>query len=121
MSISRNYANPTIGRPTPMSPAGNLRSGSTPTATAFRTVEKTVVPALKSVGKYGLKQLGHAATSTFKPIGQGVGLAAGVGASALAANPELLPYLGTAGGYLGGKAGEALKKRADRAIDKALA
>lgn len=119
--ISRNYNAPTIGRPNTLSSGGNLRSDNSSSAQFFRRVEKSAVPALKSVGKYGLKQLGHAATSTFKPIGQGVGLAAGVGASALAANPELLPYLGTAGGYLGGKAGEALKKRADRAIDRALA
>lgn len=121
MSIQRNYPDAKIDRPAPMSPAGNLRSGSGPTATAFRTVEKAVIPALTSVGKYGVKQLAKAGTSTFKPIGQGIGLAAGVGATALTGNPELLPYLGSAGGYLGGKAGEALKKRADKAIDRALA
>lgn len=121
MSISRNYATQTIGRPNTLSSGGDLRSGRGPTATAFRTVEKTVIPALTSVGKYGIKQLAKAGTSTFKPIGQGIGLAAGVGASALAANPELIPYLGTGGAYLGGKAGEALKKRADKAIERALA
>jgi len=120
MSIARNYAQPQIGRPNTLSSGGNLRSDRSPGAQFFRRVEKTAVPALKSVGKYGVKQLAKAGTSTFKPIGQGIGLAAGVGATLATGNPELLPYLGSAGGYLGGKAGEALKKRADKAIDKAL-
>ena len=120
MSIARNYAQPQIGRPNTLSSGGDLRSGNTGTASTFRRVERTVIPALKSVGKYGVKQLAKAGTSTFKPIGQGIGLAAGVGATALTGNPELLPYLGSAGGYLGGKAGEALKKRTDKAIDRAL-
>lgn len=119
--MSRNYANPTISRPNTLSSGGDLRSGNTGTAAAFRTVEQKILPALTSVGKFGVKQLAKAGTATFKPIGQGIGLAAGVGASALAANPELIPYLGTGGAYFGGKAGEALKQRADRAIDKALA
>jgi hypothetical protein len=119
--ISRNYATQSIGRPNTLSSGGNLRSDSSPSAQFFRRVEKSVVPALTSVGKYGVKQLAKAGTSTFKPIGQGLGLAAGVGATALTGNPELLPYLGSAGGYAGGKAGEYLKKKADKAIDRALA
>ena len=111
--MSRNYANPTISRPNTLSSGGDLRSGNTGTAAAFRTVEKKV----SAVGKYGVKQLAKAGTSTFKPIGQGLGLAAGVGATALTGNPELLPYLGSAGGYAGGKAGEYLQKKANKAIE----
>ena len=81
MSIARNYAQPQIGRPNTLSSGGNLRSDRSPGAQFFRRVEKTAVPALKSVGKYGVKQLAKAGTSTFKPIGQGIGLAAGVGAT----------------------------------------
>lgn len=121
MSISRNYEQSAIGRPNTLSSGGNLRSDSSPSAQFFRRVEKSVVPAITTVGKYGIKQLAKAGTSTFKPIGQGLGLAAGVGATIATGNPELLPYLGSGGGYLGGKAGEYLKKKADKAIDKALA
>lgn len=115
--MSRNYANPTISRPNTLSSGGDLRSGNTGTAAAFRSVEQKIIPALTAVGKYGVKQLAKAGTATFKPIGQGVGLAAGVGATALTGNPELLPYLGSAGGYAGGKAGEYLQKKANKAIE----
>jgi len=114
--IGRNYANQQIGRPNTLSSGGNLRSDSSPSAQYFRRVEKDIVPALKSVGKYGVKQLAEAGTDTLPTIGQGAGLVAGAGISALT-NPELIPYLGTGGAYLGKKGGEYLQKKANKAIE----
>lgn len=118
--ISRNYANQQIGRPNTLSSGGNLRSDSSPSAQFFRRVEKDIVPALTSVGKYGVKQLAKAGTSTLPVIGQGVGLAAGAGISALT-NPELIPFLGTGGAMIGKKGGQYVQKIANKAIDRALA
>lgn len=121
MSISRNYAPQTIGRPNTLSSGGNLRSDNSSSAQFFRRVEKTAVPALKSVGKYAAKGIAKTGTSTLKTLGQGVGLAAGIGAASLAGQPELLPYAAALGGTLGGEAGKYLERKANRAIDRTFA
>jgi hypothetical protein len=113
MSIARNYDPQKIGRPNTLVGNDNIRS---PSSTAFRLVEKRIVPALKSVGKYGVKQLAKAGTATLPTIGQGAGLVAGAGISALT-NPELIPYLGTGGAILGKKGGQYLQKKANKAIE----
>lgn len=116
--MSRNYANQTINRPNTLVSGGDLYSGSTGTGATFRNVEQKILPAVKSIGKFGIKELAKEGTSTFKPIGQAAGLAAGVGATALTGNPELLPYLGATGSFIGKGLGGYVQKKADEAIDK---
>lgn len=118
MSIARNYEQQQIGRPNTLSSGGDLRSDSSPSAQFFRRVEKSAVPVLKSVGKYGIKKIARAGTSTFEPIGEAIGYATGAGLSTVAGNPELAPYLGTVGSLAGGAFGEELKKKALKKIDK---
>ncbi len=120
MSISRNYEQTKIGRPNTLSSGGNLSSDSSPSAQFFRRVEKSVVPAVTTLGKYAVKGIAKTGTATLPVIGQGLGLATGVGVSALT-NPELIPYLGTGGAMLGKKGGQYLQTKANKAIDKALA
>lgn len=115
MSIARNYAPETIGRPNSLVGNDNIRS---PSGNTFRLVEKRILPAVKSVGKYGIKKIARAGTSTFEPIGEAIGYATGAGLSTVAGNPELAPYLGTVGGLAGGAFGEELKKKALKKIDK---
>lgn len=72
-----------------------------------------VLPAAKYAGKEALK-LG---TKPLPSIGTGLGLTAGTLASVAAGNPELLPYLGSAGGLAGREAGKYVQKKINRAID----
>lgn len=116
--IQRNYEPATIGRPQTLVSGGNLSSLGSGVARGFRTVEQTALPALRSAGLFAARQVGRAATSQLKTLGQGVGLAAGIGASALTGQPELAPYLAAAGGLAGGEAGKYLQTRANKAIDK---
>lgn len=109
--IQRSYNQPRITRSPTLNMYDDIKAGEK-ALTSFG--KKYVVPAAKTVGKEILK----VPLKTLPTIGQGVGLAAGVGATALSGNPELLPWLGTAGGYAGKKGGEYLKKAGERAIDK---
>ena len=115
MSISRNYAQPQIGRPNSLVGNDNIRS---PGGNTFRLVEKRIIPTLKSVGKYAVRGVAKAGTSTFKTLGQGAGLAAGTGLAVATGQPELAPYLAAAGGLAGGEAGKYLQSKANKAIDK---
>lgn len=115
MSIARNYDPLKIGRPNTLVGNDNIRS---PSGTAFRLVEKRIVPALKSTGKYAVRGIAKAGTSTFKTLGQGLGLTAGTGLAVATGQPELAPFLATAGGIAGGELGKYYQKKADKAIDK---
>ena len=72
-----------------------------------------VLPAAKYAGKEALKLT----TKPLPSIGTGVGLTAGTLASVAAGNPELLPYLGSAGGLAGREAGKYVQKKINKAID----
>lgn len=72
-----------------------------------------VLPAAKYAGKEALKLT----TKPLPSIGTGVGLTAGTLASVAAGNPELLPYLGSAGGLAGREAGKWAQKKINKAID----
>lgn len=109
--ISRSYAPPRITRQPSLNMYDDIRKGEK-ALTAFG--KKYVVPAAKYTGKELLK----VPVKTLPTIGQGLGLAAGVGTTVATGNPELLPYLGTAGGYAGKKAGEWAKGKIEKAIDK---
>lgn len=116
--IQRNYEPAKIGRPETMVSGGNLASMGTGVARGFRTVEKNLLPAARSAGLFAARQVGRAATSQLKTLGQGVGLAAGIGASVLTGQPELTPYLAAAGGVVGGEIGKRFQESANKAIDR---
>lgn len=75
--------------------------------------KKYVLPAAKYAGKETLKLT----TKPLPTIGTGIGLTAGTIASIAAANPELLPYLGSAGALAGREAGRFAQKKINKAID----
>lgn len=116
--IARNYEPAKIGRNQTMVSGGNLSSLGTGVARGFRTVEQAALPALRGAGLFAARQIAKAGTSQLKTLGQGVGLAAGIGASALTGQPELTPYLAAAGGLAGGEAGKYLQAKANKAIDR---
>lgn len=109
--IHNGYVAPRITRSPTLNMYDDIRAGEK-ALTSFG--KKYVIPAAKTAGKELLK----VPVKTLPTIGQGLGLAAGVGASVAAANPELLPYLGTAGGYAGKKLGQYAQGKIERAIDK---
>lgn len=116
--IQRNFDNATIGRPQTLVSGGNLSSLGTGVSNTFRRVESSVLPAARSAGLFAARQLGRAATSQLKTLGQGAGIAAGIGAAALTGQPELLPYAAGLGGLAGGEAGKYLQTKANKAIDR---
>jgi hypothetical protein len=116
--IARNYAPEQINRLNTLVSGGNLRSATTPSANLFRTVESKALPALRSTALFGARQLARGAVGAVKPIVQSAGMGLGIGAAALAGQPELLPYTVAAGGLLGNEAAKYLQSRANKAIDK---
>jgi len=116
--IQRNYEPAKIGRPQTMVSGGNLASMGTGVARGFRTVEQNLLPAARSAGLFAARQVGRAATSQLKTLGQGAGIAAGIGAAALAGQPELLPYAAGLGGLAGGEIGKRFQESANKAIDR---
>lgn len=116
--IQRNYEPQRISRPQTLVSGGNIASLGTGVAKGFRTVEQNLLPAARSAGLFAARQIGRAATSQLKTLGQGAGIAAGIGAAALTGQPELLPYAAAAGGLAGGEAGKYLQASANKAIDR---
>jgi len=116
--ISRNYGPSKINRPSTLDSAGNIRDLGGNISQGIRSVAKTVAPAARTAGIYLAKEAAKTGTSVLPTIGKGVGLAAGVGLSALTGNLETLPYLGAGGAYLGSKGGKYLQEEANKSINK---
>jgi hypothetical protein len=108
--ITNGYNTPRIARQPSLNMYDDIRAGSK-ALSAFG--KKYVVPAAKYAGKEALKLT----TKPLPSIGTGIGLTAGTLASVAAGNPELLPYLGSAGGLAGREAGKYVQKKINRAID----
>lgn len=109
--IHNGYIPPRITRSPTLNMYDDIRTGSKALSSFGK---KYILPAAKTAGKELLK----VPVKTLPTIGQGLGLAAGVAGTVATGNAELLPYLGTAGGYAGKKAGEWAKGKIERAIDK---
>lgn len=110
-AISHGYTTPRIYRQPSLNIYDDISSGGKLLSNIGR---KYVAPAAKYVGKEALKLT----TKPLPTIGQGIGLAAGLGATFATGNPELAPYLGSAGAYAGDVAGKWAQKKINTAIDK---
>lgn len=112
--MSRNYPQAKITRPNTLRLYDEIKSGT----------EKYIEPALSYAGekalegaKYAGKEVLKSGTGLLPVVGQGLGLATGAGISAVT-NPELIPYLGSAGALAGKKAGQYAKSYLDKKINQ---
>lgn len=116
--IHNGYEQPRILRPPSASMYDDVRKLENTGAYLTKNYIKPAVSAVGQGAKYLGKETLKASTGIIPTIGSGVGLATGVGLSALAGNPELIPYLGSAGGYAGKRAGQYVQQKINRQIDK---
>ncbi len=112
--MSRNFPQARVTRPNTLRLYDEITSGT----------EKYIKPALSYAGekamegaKYAGKEVLKGGTGLLPVVGQGLGLATGAGISAVT-NPELIPYLGSAGALAGKKAGQYAQKYLNKEIDK---
>ena len=113
--IHNGYPNQKIGRGPSFSMYDDISRGSRDLIRGAERIGKEyVAPAAKYAGKELLKTT----TAPLPTIGAGLGLTAGTLASVAAGNPELLPYLGSAGGLAGKYAGKWAQGKINKAIDK---
>lgn len=105
---------PKIRRSSSLNMYDNIARGSNIALRGASNIGKQyLLPAAKYAGKEALKLT----TKPLPTIGTGLGLTAGTLASVAAANPELLPYLGSAGALAGREAGRYAQSRINKAID----
>lgn len=112
--IHNGYPNQKIGRGPSFSMYDDISRG---TSNLIRGAERVGKEYVLPAAKYAGKELLKTTTAPLPTIGTGLGLTAGTLASVAAGNPELLPYLGSAGGLAGKMAGEYAKKKINKAID----
>jgi glycerol uptake facilitator-like aquaporin len=116
--IHNGYETPRILRPPSATIFDDVRklenTGAYIGKNYIKPAVSTVGQGVKFVGKEALKE----STTGLPAIGTGLGVAGGIALSGLSANPELSPYLASAGGFAGKTVGKYVQQQINREIDK---